>query len=170
MPSLMELLPLIVDEEGKPCGWTSGFIYIPPTRINPGGSLHIGPFSKPGWLRNAFLISDNPHLRVNQTVFHGQRPVSWSFYEAWLYGAVTPGPAGLAWVPKYDTANNIYSMLYQPIPPQEYMEGADIWLTLPERDPNGNPITSPATITLSLHTIILDSRERFTEKLKTILT
>jgi hypothetical protein len=170
MASLMELLPLIVDGKGNPYGWAADFRYEFYRALEPGRELHLGPWRKPGWMRSAILLSNNPHVRVSQTVFHGQRPVSWSFYEAWLYGMTSPGPIGLAWVPKYDAANNIYSMLYQPVPPQEFMAGADIWFSLPETDPTGAPITAPATISYSVHVIVLDSREKLIEKLREILS
>jgi hypothetical protein len=169
MASLMELLPFITDKLGKPYGWSTDFRYEVQKTLQPGAELHLGPWKKAGWIRNAFILSNNPHVRINQTVFAAQRPLSYSFYEVHSVGICEPGPAGVVWVPLYDTVNNVYSMVYQPMPPQEFLPEADIWFSLPTIDPMGNLITTPATISYSIYAILLDSKEKFLEKLREML-
>jgi hypothetical protein len=164
----MELLLFITDELGNPYVWLPDFRYEISKTLQPGAELHLGPWKKAGWIRNAFILSNNPHVRINQTVFSAQRPLSYSFYDVHFTGICEPGPAGVVWVPLYDTVNNIYSMVYQPMPPQEFLPGADIWFSLPTIDSMGNPITTPATISYSICAILLDSKDKFLEKLREI--
>jgi len=165
----MELLPLITDEFGNPYGWKVDFKQERNRTIRPGEVIHLGPWENPGWMRFAILLSNNPYTKLYQTVHHIERPISWSFYELYLYGATSPGPVGLIWLQTYDTLNNIYLMLYQPVPPQELSPGSDVWIELPETDPFGNAITSPAIITYLTHVILIDSKDRFTRKLQEVL-
>jgi hypothetical protein len=164
----MELLPLIVDERGEPVGWRVLSDYVTDIVIPPGRSYHIGPFKYPGWIRGLVGISNSPYVQVVHNVF--EKEMVFTAYTLLGLGEISPTPIGSVWLQTWDAVNNVYKVLYAPIPPQEFKKGTDIWMTAPTVDPvTGLPITTPAAGTLGWHVILLLDREKFLSKLHEVL-
>jgi len=160
----------MTDEYGRSVGWKPDTDLIMNITLQPGQTEHVGPWEKPGWMRCLGVYSDNPYVRVSQNIYSIEKPFEWDFFTLFVYGENRPGPGGsLVYLEKYDVVNNIYKMIYQPQPVQEFLAKSDVLITLPTRDPFGNAITTAAIISHFHQTILIDNVAKFTAKLQEVL-
>lgn len=170
MVNIPEILPLMVDSYMRPVGWKPIYDSTVNKVLNPGQVYHVGPWDKPGYMRAYILVSDNPYVKLSQTVYSVEKPIEWTFFNLFVYGQIRPGPSGFTYLDKYDVANSIYLMFYQPQPIQEFLPSADVWVTAPSVNPvTGTPITTPSTITSVVYCILIDDVDRFTAKMQEVL-
>jgi len=168
MVSLMELLPLMVDTYGKPAGWRP-FQNSETLTLTPGKTKHIGPVDYPGWLRFLILETNNRYTSLQHTIW--EKAMVYSPYQLFLNGNIAPGPAGVPWVQTYIVADEKYKLVWEPIPPQEFLAKTDIWVTAPSTNPvTGAVITTDTVITLTWHIILIFDRSRFLASMKEVLT
>lgn len=165
MVSLMEFLPLMVDDYGQPVGWVPKYDSVDRV-LQPGNKYNIGPFDQPGWIRWVTGITNNQFTTIDQNVWG--KSMTFSPYSLFSIGETSFDR--VAWVQLYDVANSLFKVLYQPDPPQEFLKGTDIWVTAPNIDPTtGLPITTPTYITLTWHIILIRDRRLFLDKLQEVL-
>lgn len=167
MVSIMELLPLMVDEYGKPKGWKSNQNYLIENLL-PGKAKHLGPFTNPGWLRYITLVTNNRYTSLIHTIW--EKNTIHSPYQLFTDGNIRPGPVGEPWIDTYNVTADIYKLLWHPVPPQEFLKGTDMWIEAPSKDPTtGLAITTSTTITLKWHIIEIFNRQRFIDAMKEVL-
>jgi len=132
MPSLMEFLPFLR-------GWEFNHGLKENVPLLVGKTVRVPMEEKfPGWIRCILGSVNNPYVIIEHTVF--VKPLTLTPFSLNYLGVTRPPPHGGAWIDKYDTTNNIYTVSYAPLPPQEYKPGTKIIIKHPEKDPTGAAI------------------------------
>lgn len=163
----MELLPLMVDKYGQPRGWKN-LQNSKDVTLTPGNTEHIGPFDKSGWLRHVILVCNNRYTSLQHTIW--EKAMVYTPYQLNLDGNISPGPAGTPWIQTYLVDDEKYKIIYEPIPPQEFIAKSDIWITAPNTNPvTEAAITTSTTITLTWHIISIFNRSLFLKTFHEVL-
>lgn len=105
---IISLLPLLRGWEYRPVEYEPP---APPIEVSPGNRLELieEEIDVSGWFLSGGLMVDNPDATV--TIFTDIWSVDASPYGLYDYGLTIQPKLG-AWCPRYDTANDIYTMQF----------------------------------------------------------
>ena len=164
MSGLIPLLPLLK-------GWKNDnkletYPTIPAQ--NPGQSYRIGPFEYDGWIRCILGSVDNPFATFDHNVF--EKPLVTTPYQLYVLSILSAPPTGAPWIYKFDTINNIYTIAWTPMPPQEFKKGTEIDVRAATQDLiTGLPITTPTRILSSwVNVTLITNPDVFKDSLKEV--
>lgn len=158
MSGILEYLPLLR-------GYKPSFDTKANMTLTPAGStstLRIPPeekWQKPGWIKCVLATVNNPYTIAEHNVF--EKPTVTTPYALYLLGNWRPPPHGGTWLDRYDMVNNLYTVCFAPIPPQDFKSGTQIILKHPVNDPFGNPIGNIAVHLTWWNVVLIDDIEEF---------
>ena len=163
MPSLMEFLPLLR-------GWRFSHDIKYNQTLSPGKTFRIPleeRWDKPGWIRCVIGCVNNPHTIIEHNVY--EKPVSLTPFLLYRLGTVRPPPTGGAWLDRYDAINNIYTVCFAPMPPQEFKAGTQIIIKHPGNDPlTSAPIGNINIIVAWWNAVLIYDEDEFRKSLKQV--
>lgn len=110
--------------------------------ISPGKTIRIYNVEEDErlFLHNIYMLSNSPYVKLDFQTAEYEWDVS--PYEINMYGLNNWYPG--FYVPRYDDTAKLYSLIFLPATPFPGKGPGSFTVRLPEKDPLGNPITTPA--------------------------
>ena len=125
-------------------GWGWEQVTLKNEYMSPGSQRTLLDIKGRGWLASFVFMFNSPYaeLHVIEDDFEYERISPYGLY---TYGLTSPWEG--IWCSKYDTSNNIYTVVYTPTCPPAFTGKAKITLYAAARDlVTGETITSPLVV------------------------
>jgi hypothetical protein len=152
---IFELLPVLE-------GWAYYPLKADNRTISKGSIKKLWSREDFGWILRAKMVCDSAYVRLKLKILGGKgtSEISGQPYELYTWGFTAPNNSYF-YCAKYDSANNVYVVVYAPETPWPYSGLFEASIEMPS-----DAAEDTSTITLDVDRIVVVDQERFINSLK----